>query len=97
MQAIIQISKPISAVPQGMSATGYFPKIATKLLALIDCEDPDLKRTAAYVIGSGILGKKAFGAPGAIGHSICVEPLFKAMTATIDDAARKWLRSFSPA
>jgi hypothetical protein len=92
----MQISKLLSAVPQGMEAAAYFQNIAPKLLTLVDCEDADLKRTAAYVIGSGILGKRAYGAPGTIGHSIFIEPLFKAITATIDDGARAWLRSFSP-
>jgi hypothetical protein len=92
----MQISKLLSAVPQGMEATAYFENIAPKLLTLGDCEDPDLKRTASYVIGSGILGKIAYGAPGTIGHSIFIEPLFKTITATIDDSARKWLKSFSP-
>lgn len=97
VQAIMQISKLLSSVPQDVEPPSYFEALAPQLLALVDSEDPDLKRTAAYVIGSGILGKKTFGAPGTIGHSIFVEPLFKALTATLDVNARKWLRSFSPA
>ncbi|KAH8696342.1 protein required for cell viability [Talaromyces proteolyticus] len=96
VQAIMQISKLLSSVPQGMDPTSYFQNLAPKLLTLIDCDDPDLKRTAAYVVGSGILGKRAYGAPGTIGHSIFIVPLFKAITAKIDDDARKWLRSFNP-
>ncbi|KAL1971341.1 hypothetical protein VTN77DRAFT_293 [Rasamsonia byssochlamydoides] len=94
VQAIMQTSKLLSSVPQGMDPAAYFHNIAPKLLALIDGDDPDLKRTAAYVVGSGILGKRQYGAPGAIGHSIFVEPLFKAITAELDDSSRRWLRSF---
>ncbi|KKA24085.1 Protein required for cell viability [Rasamsonia emersonii CBS 393.64] len=96
VQAIMQTSKLLSSVPQGMDPAAYFHNIAPKLLALLDGNDPDLKRTAAYVVGSGILGKKQYGAPGGIGHSIFVEPLFKAVTAELDDSSRRWLRSFAP-
>jgi hypothetical protein len=91
----MQTSKLLSSVPQGMDPEEYFRNIAPKLLALLDGDDPDLKRTAAYVVGSGILGKRISGAPGTIGHSIFVEPLFKAITANPDDISRPWLRSFS--
>lgn len=96
VQAIMQISKLLSSVPQDVDPNYYFETIAPQLLALIDSEDPDLRRTAAYVVGSGILGKKTYGAPSMIGHSIFVEPLFKAMTATIDTNASKWLKFFGP-
>jgi hypothetical protein len=96
VQAIMQISKLLSSVPQDTEPTYYFENIAPQLLALIDSEDPDLKRTAAYVVGNGILGKKTYGAPGTIGHTIFVEPLFKAITATIDANASKWLKFFGP-
>jgi Required for nuclear transport of RNA pol II C-terminus 1/Required for nuclear transport of RNA pol II C-terminus 2 len=92
----MQISKLLSSVPQDVEPTAYFENIAPKLLALVDSDEPDLRRTAAYVIGSGILGKKTYGAPGTIGHSIFIEPLFKAITATIDPNARKWIKSFNP-
>lgn len=96
VQAIMQISKLLSSVPQDTNPTHYFETIAPQLLALIDSEDPDLRRTAAYVVGNGILGKKTYGAPGAIGHSIFIDPLFKAITATIDTNAIRWLRFFGP-
>lgn len=96
VQAIMQISKLLSSVPQDTNPTHYFETIAPQLLALIDGEDPDLRRTAAYVVGSGILGKKTYGAPGTIGHSIFIEPLFKAITATVDTNSSRWLRFFSP-
>lgn len=92
----MQISKLLASVPQDTDPSYYFETIAPQLLALMDSEDSDLKRTAAYVVGSGILGKKAYGAPGTIGHAIFIEPLFKALTATMDTNASKWLKNFGP-
>ena len=92
VQSIMQTSHLLSSVPQGMDAAAYFSSIAPQLLALLDGDDPDLKRTAAYVIGNGILGKRAYGAVGTIGHSIFVEPIFKVLTASLDDASKRWLQ-----
>ncbi|RMJ22376.1 hypothetical protein PHISP_06760 [Aspergillus sp. HF37] len=87
----MQISRLLSSVPQGMDPAAYFSGIAPQLLALIDGDDPDLRKTAAYTVGSGILGKRAYGAPGTIGHSIFVEPIFKTLTAGLDESARRWM------
>jgi len=95
VQAIMQTSKLLSSVPQGMDTAAYFRDIAPKLLALIDGDDPDLRKTASYVVGNGILGKRVYGAPGTIGHSIFVEPIFKGLTAELDDASKPWLSRFS--
>lgn len=95
VQAIMQISRLISSVPQGVESTSYFTTIAPQLLALLDGDDPDLKRTASYAIGNGILGKRAYGAPGTIGHSIFVEPVFAALTAELTDSTKRWMRKYS--
>jgi hypothetical protein len=95
VQAIMQISRLLSSVPQGIEPTSYFTAIAPQLLALLDGDDPDLKKTASYVIGNGILGKRAYGAPGTIGHSIFVEPVFGALTAELNDASRPWMAQYS--
>ncbi|GKZ35449.1 hypothetical protein AbraIFM66950_006111 [Aspergillus brasiliensis] len=91
VQGIMQTSRLLSSVPEGMDPVNYFSTIAPQLLALIDGDDPDLKKTAAYVIGNGILGKRAYGAPGTVGHSIFLEPIFKALTAGLDTSSRKWI------
>ncbi|GKZ19807.1 hypothetical protein AbraIFM66951_008880 [Aspergillus brasiliensis] len=91
VQGIMQTSRLLSSVPEGMDPVNYFPTIAPQLLALIDGDDPDLKKTAAYVIGNGILGKRAYGAPGTVGHSIFLEPIFKALTAGLDTSSREWI------
>lgn len=91
VQAIMQISKLLSSVPQGMEPAVYFTAIAPQLLTLLDGDDPDLEKTVSYTIGNGILGKRAFGAPGTIGHSIFVEPLFGALTAELNDQTMQWM------
>ncbi|RAL01294.1 RTP1/Tango6 family protein [Aspergillus ibericus CBS 121593] len=91
VQGIMQTSRLLSSVPEGMDPVKYFSTIAPQLLALIDGDDPDLRKTAAYVIGNGILGKRAYGAPGTIGYSIFLEPIFKALTAGLDASVKQWL------
>lgn len=91
----MQISKLLSSVPQGIEPAVYFETIAPQLLALLDGGDPDLKKTASFVIGNGILGKRAYGAPGTIGHSIFVEPAFAALTGELTRASRRWIMQYS--
>ncbi|KAJ6095947.1 hypothetical protein N7486_006693 [Penicillium sp. IBT 16267x] len=96
VQAIMQISKLLSSVPQGVDPTVYFTAIAPQLLTLLDGDDPDLEKTVSYTIGNGILGKRAFGTPGTIGHSIFVEPLFRVLTAELNDSTRQWMMQLGP-
>lgn len=91
VQAIMQISRLLSSVPQGHDPASYFTTISPQLLRLLDGEDVDMRKTVSYVIGSGILGKRAYGAPGTIGHSIFVAPVFAALTAELDEASRRWM------
>ncbi|KAF4763013.1 hypothetical protein HAV15_001925 [Penicillium sp. str.  len=86
VQAIMQISRLLSSVPSDFDPT---------LLALIDGDDPDLRKTASYVVGNGILGKRAYGAPGTVGHSIFVEPIFNALAANLDFKSRRWITRFT--
>jgi hypothetical protein len=95
VQAIMQISRVLSSVPSNVDPTAYFETIAPQLLALIDGDDPDLRKTASYVVGNGILGKRAYGAPGTVGHSIFVEPIFHALTANLDAKSRQWICRFT--
>ncbi|KAJ5894770.1 hypothetical protein N7495_006461 [Penicillium taxi] len=91
VQAIMQISKLLSSVPQGIEPALYFTTIAPQLLELMDGDDLDLRKTASYAIGNGILGKRSYGAPGTIGHSIFIDPVFGALTAKLNDASRQWI------
>ncbi|GFG15259.1 hypothetical protein IFM61392_08884 [Aspergillus lentulus] len=88
----MQTSRLLSSVPEGMDPKSYFTRIAPQLLALLDGEDPDFKKTAAYVIGNGILGKRAYGASGTIGHSIFVEPIYKILVGEHDASTQLWMK-----
>jgi hypothetical protein len=95
VQAIMQVSRLLSSVPQDVDPNVYFETIAPQLLALMDGEDPDLRKAASYVVGNGILGKRAYGAVGTIGHSIFVEPIFNALTAELEPKSKKWMARFT--
>ncbi|KAL2870673.1 RTP1/Tango6 family protein [Aspergillus lucknowensis] len=91
VNAIMHASRLLSSVPQEMEAAFYFRAIGPQLLALIDGDDPDLRKAAAYIVGNGILGKRAYGTPGAVGHSIFLEPIFKTLTGTLDESSRVYM------
>lgn len=95
VQAIMQTSRVLSSVPVNMTPEAYFANVSPKLLALLDSSDVDLKKTAAYVIGSGILGNKAYGAPKAIGYEIFVRPVLDALNGIASQAVQTYLRKFN--
>ncbi|KAK2734562.1 hypothetical protein FQN55_002604 [Onygenales sp. PD_40] len=95
VQAIMQTSRLLSSVPQGTAVDDYFSNIAPKILALLDGDEPDLRKTASYVIGSGILGKRSYGAPGTIGYKIFVKPIFDAFHGNRTTEIASWLKQFS--
>ncbi|OJD28287.1 hypothetical protein ACJ73_00309 [Blastomyces percursus] len=95
VQAIMQTSRLLSSLPQGIPADDYFCNIAPKLLALLDGDELDFQKTASYVIGSGILGKRALGEPGAIGYRIFVKPILDSLHGNITNEVTAWLRRFS--
>lgn len=64
-EAVAVATKLLSSVPALMSAQEWFDGIAGQFMALFDGEaGPDVAKTAAQIVGFGILGKKQFGAPG---------------------------------
>lgn len=95
VQAIMQTSRLLSSVPKVISADDYFCNIAPKLLALLDGDEPDLRKTASYVIGSGILGKRPYGEPGATGYKIFVKPILDSLHGNMTNEVATWLRKFS--
>lgn len=94
IQAIMQTSRLLSSVPQGMDAKDYFMNISPKLLALIDGDDPDLQKTASYVIGNGILGKRSYGAPGTVGYEIFMKPILDSLNGVPSETVNLCLRRF---
>jgi len=51
--------------PSSVTPEVWYSGIAPQLLPLLDgTEGPELTKAASYIIGFGILGRKATGAPG---------------------------------
>ncbi|PTB66416.1 hypothetical protein BBK36DRAFT_1201057 [Trichoderma citrinoviride] len=83
-EAVAVATKLLSSVPATMSAQQWFEGIAGQLFALFDGEaGPDVAKTAAQIVGFGILGKKQFGAPGAPGWNAFVQPLIEAINPSL--------------
>ena len=70
-----QISKLLSSVPSSVTPEDYFQAIGSQLLDLLLSEEVDMRRAASLVVGTGILGRRIYGAPGSVGWKIFVEPL----------------------
>ncbi|KAL6864157.1 hypothetical protein J3F83DRAFT_742734 [Trichoderma novae-zelandiae] len=83
-EAVAVATKLLSSVPATMSAQQWFDGIAGQLFALFDGEaGRDVAKTAAQIVGFGILGKKQFGAPGAPGWNAFVQPLIEAINPSL--------------
>lgn len=64
-EAVAVATRLLSSVPASMTADAWFLGISGQLFGLIDGQaGPDMARTAAQIVGYGILGKKQYGAPG---------------------------------
>lgn len=64
-EAVAIATRLLSSVPSSMTPQAWFDGIAGQLLSLMDGNDgKDLAKTAAQIVGFGILGKKQLGAPG---------------------------------
>lgn len=65
-EAVALVTKVLSSVPSSVTPETWFEGISGQLLSLFDGgAGPELAKTAAQIVGFGILGKKQFGAPGA--------------------------------
>ncbi|EGR48595.1 uncharacterized protein TRIREDRAFT_61771 [Trichoderma reesei QM6a] len=83
-EAVAVATKLLSSVPATMGAQQWFEGISGQLFALFDGEaGPDVAKTAAQIVGFGILGKKQFGAPGAPGWNAFVQPLIEAINPSL--------------
>ncbi|KHO01839.1 uncharacterized protein MAM_00840 [Metarhizium album ARSEF 1941] len=77
-EAVAVATRLLSTVPSTLGAEDWYGAIAPQLCQLLDGDaGPDLAKTAAQIIGFGILGKKATGAPGAAGWNAFVQPLLE--------------------
>lgn len=64
-EAVAVATRLLSSVPSTMTPQTWFQGISGQLFRLMDGEaGPDLSKTAAQIVGFGVLGRKQFGAPG---------------------------------
>ncbi|KAI9667888.1 MAG: hypothetical protein M1821_000707 [Bathelium mastoideum] len=93
LEALQQASKLLSSAPKALDAETYFENIAKQLLALMDgtC-GPTMTTAAAYIIGTGILGKRSTGAPGTIGWNLFATPLIETINPGPNGSANRNLR-----
>ena len=69
LEALNSASRLISSPPSDMSPDAWYSAIAPQLLSLLDGEGgEEMIKVAAFIMGYGILGRKALGAPGISTH-----------------------------
>ncbi|KAH6896792.1 hypothetical protein B0T10DRAFT_396385 [Thelonectria olida] len=77
-EGVAVATKLLSSVPRSMTSDTWFGGISDQLLCLMDGEAGlDLAKTAAQIVGYGILGRKQYGAPGTSGWNAFVQPLLE--------------------
>ncbi|KAL2135606.1 hypothetical protein VTI74DRAFT_7753 [Chaetomium olivicolor] len=70
----------LSTPPAKVMPETWYSTIAPQLLVLLDgAEGPELVKAASYIIGFGILGRKASGAPGTAGWRFLAEPMLNSI------------------
>lgn len=80
VEAVSHVSRLLSSIPQGMEASEWFSRLAPQLWTLLDGTDGiELSRAAGQVIMSGILNRRAIGAPGTIGWQLFAVPILQAI------------------
>ena len=79
LDVITRASKVLSSVPSSLPADTYFTNLAPQLLQLLDGKNSDDQRAAAYIIGTGILGRRKNGSPGTIGWKLFAQPILEAI------------------
>ncbi|KAL7798209.1 hypothetical protein V8C37DRAFT_369098 [Trichoderma ceciliae] len=83
-EAVAVATKLLSSVPASMNAQQWFDGMSGQFFALFDGgAGPDVARTAARIVGFGILGKKQYGAPGAPGWNAFVQPLVETINPSL--------------
>lgn len=84
VEAIVQATKLLSSVPSSMTAESFITKLAPQLHALLDGQDgPEMSKAAGHIV-SGILGRKALGAPDKIGWKTFGLPILRSIMPTSD-------------
>ncbi|RDA84015.1 hypothetical protein CP532_2926, partial [Ophiocordyceps camponoti-leonardi (nom. inval.)] len=88
-EAVAVGTKLLSSVPPTMTAEAWFRAISGQLLDLLDgIAGKDLAKVVAQIVGFGILGQRQFGAPGAPGWEVFVQPLIEAVNPSLAPESR---------
>ncbi|KAL2179959.1 uncharacterized protein P884DRAFT_238134 [Thermothelomyces heterothallicus CBS 202.75] len=76
-QDALNLACNLLSTPASVPPEEWYAAVAPQLLALLDKGDdePELVKAASYIIGFGILGKRATGAPGTAGWKYFAEPM----------------------
>lgn len=82
LETLTQASKLLSSVPSSLTPENYFTRLAPQLLDLLDDGPDDLRRAAAFIVGIGILGRRTYGAPGAVGWKLFAQPVIEGLNPT---------------
>lgn len=85
LEVLAQASKLLVSVPSSMAADTYFMAIAPQLLQLLDDREPEMKRAAAYIIGTGILARRKYGSPGTNGWKVFAQPILDAFNPQMEE------------
>ncbi|KAG6065970.1 hypothetical protein E4U32_006658 [Claviceps aff. humidiphila group G2b] len=89
-EAVAVATRLLSTVPATLSPDEWYGGIAPQLFALFDGDaGEDLAKTAAQIVGFGILGKKQMGAPGAAGWNAFVLPLIEPINYSLQSASQE--------
>ena len=84
-----QASKLLSSVPSSLNAETYFTALVPQLLKLLDDENIDTKRAAAYVISHGILSRRKYGSPGTIGWMLLAQSIVESFSPEVTQGQAK--------
>ncbi|KAM7206192.1 hypothetical protein V8F33_000478 [Rhypophila sp. PSN 637] len=80
LEALTMASNLISSPHASVPSEAWYACISPQLLELLDgVQGPELVKAASYIIGFGILGRKASGAPGTPGWKYLAEPILHAI------------------
>ncbi|KAK2593396.1 hypothetical protein QQS21_008884 [Conoideocrella luteorostrata] len=86
-EAVAVATRLLSTVPATLSPEEWYGGISPQLFSLFDGDaGQDLAKTAAQIVGFGILGRKQIGASGAPGWNVFVQPLIEQINPSLDNA-----------
>lgn len=97
LEILTQASKLLSSVPSSLTPEDYFTRLAPQLWDLLDEGPDDMRRAAAFIVGSGILGRRVYGAPATIGWKLFAQPIVEKLNPTQDGSKVATVIHGSPA